>query len=59
MYDYKIILKAIELYKTHKSKKRVSKILNISRSTISKWINNYNDKPTNLISVINKTHKPV
>ena len=36
-----------------------SKILNISRSTISKWINNYNDKPTNLISVINKTDKTI
>ena len=59
MYDYKIVLKAIELFKKHKSKKYVSKILNISRSTISKWINKYDSKPTNLIKLINSTHKPI
>ena len=34
MYNYEFVLKAIELFKIYNSKKRVSKILNISRSTI-------------------------
>ena len=59
MYNYKIVLEAIELFKICKSKKHVSKHLNISRSTIAKWINKYDNKPTNLISIINKTHKHV
>jgi transposase len=40
-------------------KKRVSKILNITRSTIIKWINKYYNKPTNLIKLINTTFKPI
>jgi transposase len=59
MYDYKIVLKAIELFKTYNSKKRVSKILNITRSTIIRWINKYYNKPTNLIKLINTTFKPI
>lgn len=59
MYSYEIVLKAIELFKIYKSKKRVSKILGISRTTIIKWINKYYYKPTNLIKLINTTFKPI
>lgn len=55
MYTYKVILKSLELYKTYKSKKYVSRITNISKTTIIRWIKKYNDKPTNLINIINKT----
>ena len=44
MYNYKIVLEAIELFKICKSKKHVSKHLNISRYTIAKWINKYYNK---------------
>lgn len=59
MYEYTVILKALDLFKIHKSKKKVSKILNISRSTIVKWIRKYFDNLFNLTAVINKTYKPI
>ena len=58
MYNYKIILRAIDLYNKYKSKKRVSKILKVSRSTIIKWIKKYNNNLVSLTTIINKTHKP-
>ena len=60
MYNYTIVLKAIDLYKLYKSKKKVSKILNISRSTIINWIKKYSNNLINLTKVIDKTHtKPI
>ena len=59
MYNFKIVLQALDLYKIHKSKKKVSKLLNISRTTIIKWISKYNNNLVNLTKVINKTHKPI
>ena len=58
MYSYETILKALDLYKIYKSKRKVAKILNISRSTIIKWVNEYENNLIILTNVIKKKHKP-
>ena len=58
MYNFNIVLKALDLYSIHKSKRKVSKILGISRSTIIKWVNKYSNNLVGLTKIINKTYKP-
>ena len=59
MYNFNIVLKALDLYSIHKSKRKVSKILGISRSTIIKWVNKYSNNLVGLTKIINKTYKPI
>ena len=59
MYNFNIVLKAMDLYNIQKSKRKVSKILGISRSTIIKWVNKYSNNLVGLTKIINKTYKPI
>ena len=52
MYNFNIVLKALDLYSIHKSKRKVSKILGISRSTIIKWVNKYSNNLVGLTKII-------